>query len=556
MAVICSIMTLGKTSPAKKIGFFSLNRLCWLSYPVTLLVTLLAFYGLMSFEGDSADWQLLTDSYFLGVLGFTLKQSTISSFASVLFAIPIARALNQLNAQRFKNIFLGLCLLCFVTPTLVVVTGLVALLGRSGWLTPYIESLVEDYSWNLYGLNGILLAHLFMNMPFAIRIIHQQLATIPDTSWRLAKQLKLSPWQRFVIIEKPVIQSAGLMLFGFIFVLCFNSFAVVLALGGGPQSTTLEVAVYQALKYDFNISEALTLAWSQLLIAGGLYACFSAMGTPVWQSHEVINQTTRPYPLTIQASRLRLLALCGVSILLLLPYVALLPSISLFFTADIWRLVMQPLLLSIGLGMTSASISLVMAYTLLQPIRSQLKQKRSMRVKLLEQVATHQLFAPAMVISVGLFVFLLPRVDLDRWGIIVVILLNSAVLVPFAFQKLKPRLIQFDQQYDRLCLSLKLNTWERWKIEWAFIRPSFISAASLVFVLAAGDVAIFAIFGPSDWSTLPWLIYSLAGTYRIPEASAASLLLLLVCAGALWLLQLVANRTAVSSVEPSTDAEP
>ncbi|MDO6646794.1 hypothetical protein, partial [Acinetobacter guillouiae] len=73
-------------------------------------------------------------------------------------------------------------------------------------------------------------------------------------------------------------------------------------------------------------------------------------------------------------------------------------------------------------------------------------------------MATHQLFAPAMVISVGLFVFLLPRVDLDRWGIIVVILLNSAVLVPFAFQKLKPRLIQFDQQYDRLCLSLKLNT--------------------------------------------------------------------------------------------------
>lgn len=75
--------------------------------------------------------------------------------------------------------------------------------------------------------------------------------------------------------------------------------------------------------------------------------------------------------------------------------------------------------------------------------------------------------------------FLLPRVDLDRWGIIVVILLNSAVLVPFAFQKLKPRLIQFDQQYDRLCLSLKLNTWERWKIEWAFIRPALFQQLAL-----------------------------------------------------------------------------
>ena len=61
------------------------------------------------------------------------------------------------------------------------------------------------------------------------------------------------------------------MLLGFVFILCFNSFAVVLALGGGPQATTLEVAIYQALKYDFNIPEALSFAWTQLAIAGGLF---------------------------------------------------------------------------------------------------------------------------------------------------------------------------------------------------------------------------------------------------------------------------------------------
>jgi len=524
---------------------FKLGQLFWLSYPLTVAITLLAFYGLMSFEGDSADWQLLTDGYFLGVLGFTLKQSLISSLASIVFAIPIARALCLLKNARYKQLFLGLCLLCFVTPTLVVVTGLVALLGRAGWLTPYIESLLGNDNWNLYGLNGILLAHLFMNMPFAIRMMYQQLSNIPDTSWRLANQLKLTCWQRFLIVEKPVIQATGLMLFGFIFVLCFNSFAVVLALGGGPQSTTLEVAVYQALKYDFNIPEALTLAWSQLLIAGGLYAGFASFGSPVWQSHEMESRPIRLSSPTLLKRGYSAVLIGVVSILLILPYLALLPGFSLLTSPNSWSLFAHPLLLSIGLGITAAALSLLMAYALLQPIRQQLRQQQNFTAKLLEQVATHQLFAPAMVISVGLFVYLLPRIDLDRWGIIVVIALNAAVLVPFAFQKLKPRLIQFDQQYDRLCLSLKLSPIERWKIEWGFLRPSFISATGLVFVLAMGDVAIFAIFGPSNLSTLPWLIYNLASTYRIPEASAASLLLLVVCAWALWALQIAADKTEI-----------
>ncbi len=36
-----------------------------------------------------------------------------------------------------------------------------------------------------------------------------------------------------------------------IFMLCFTSFTTVLALGAAP-TTTLEVAVYQALRFDFD----------------------------------------------------------------------------------------------------------------------------------------------------------------------------------------------------------------------------------------------------------------------------------------------------------------
>ena len=39
---------------------------------------------------------------------------------------------------------------------------------------------------------------------------------------------------------------------GLIFMLCMTSFTIVLTLGGGPAATTLEVAIYQSLRFDFD----------------------------------------------------------------------------------------------------------------------------------------------------------------------------------------------------------------------------------------------------------------------------------------------------------------
>ena len=48
-----------------------------------------------------------------------------------------------------------------------------------------------------------------------------------------------------------------------VFMLCLTSFAVVLSLGGGPRNTTLEVAIYQSLRFDFDPAQAVVLALLQ-----------------------------------------------------------------------------------------------------------------------------------------------------------------------------------------------------------------------------------------------------------------------------------------------------
>ncbi|WP_051221818.1 ABC transporter permease subunit [Neptunomonas japonica] len=531
-------------------------RLYWLAYAAIFALTVLSFYGLINFGDEGLDTSLLQDSYFYAILGFTLKQALLSALFSVGIAIPIARALYFLPALRFKKLFLTFCLLCFVTPTLIVITGLVALLGRSGLLTPSLNTALSSFSestWNLYGLSGILIAHIFMNMPLAVRIIYLQLQTIPDNSWKLASQLKLSKRQCFRIVEWPVLKSSSVLLLCFIFVLCFNSFAVVLALGGGPQSTTLEVAIYQALKYDFNIPEALTLAWTQLIVAGGLYWLITRSGGVSWQSIESSQYNWRPNQSS--SARFWFSSLYGSAwLVLLLPYLSLLPGL---FDSDLsskdLKAIGRSALISISLAAIAACLAMALAFALLRPIRQAALKAQSKRVWLYESLATHALVAPAMVLSVGLFVYLLPRIDLDRWGIIFVVLLNTALVIPFAVQKLKPRLLQFDQQYDRLARSLKLTQQTRWKIEWPFIKEIYLATMGLVLVLAMGDVAIFSIFGSTDWTTLPWLIYGYASSYRIAEASAASFLLLTLCALFLFFLEKLSSRSTVSKqpIEPS-----
>lgn len=505
----------------------------WGSLSLIVLLTSLAFLGLIGIDQpeQGIDWQLLQDSYFHSILWFSIKQATLSTLLAVVLAIPIARALYFLPLLPAKRSFLSLCLLCFVMPTLVLITGLLALLGRSGLISPYLGD-----DWNLYGLTGILIAHVYLNLPFAVRIILQQLQSIPDTSWRLASQLKLSPVQRFKLIEWPILQSPLLVLSGFIFVLCFNSFAVVLALGGGPAATTLEVAIYQALKYDFNISEALTLAWTQFGIAGLLFLVLSRGGQQNWLSVDTHSDRHRPRFTGIKGTAYT--SIYWLSWLALLaPILALLPPLLTDSSAKLnWNALIAPALNSLLIAGAASVTASGLAYLALQPYRQQ-RLRNQKRAALTEWLATHALVAPAMVLSVGLYIFLLPLMDLDRWGMLWVWLLNAAVLVPFAVGQLKPRLQQYDQQYSRLSDALKLNPVERLRIEWPFVRSVFLSSFALLLLLAVGDVAIFSIFGHNDWQTLPWLIYGYAGTYRIAEASLASLVLLTGCIMVVWLFE-------------------
>src|SRR5690606_1240962 len=143
-------------------------------------------------------------------------------------------------------------------------------------------------SWDgIYGLGGILVAHVFFNLPLATRLFLEALDTIPNDQWRLAAQLGMGPWAMWRLIEWPVLRAALPGIAGLVLMLCITSFTIVLTLGGGPAATTLEVAIYQALRFDFDPARAAVLTLVQLALTLALLLAMSRLGSPFVASSEL-----------------------------------------------------------------------------------------------------------------------------------------------------------------------------------------------------------------------------------------------------------------------------
>ena len=72
-----------------------------------------------------------------------------------------------------------------------------------------------------------------------------------------------------------------------IFLLAFTSFPIVLLLGGGPAVQTLELAIYSAVRLDFDLGAAVTLALLQIAICAVIIlasAAFAPLSTSVYSA--------------------------------------------------------------------------------------------------------------------------------------------------------------------------------------------------------------------------------------------------------------------------------
>lgn len=489
--------------------------------------------GLLLAASERTGRSIWTDPYLWAVLRFTILQASLSALISVALAIPVARALARRPDFFGRSLLVRILGVPMVLPTIVGVLGMVILLGRNGWLNQGLEGLGFSGQINVYGLSGILIAHVFFNMPFATRLLLSGWTTIPSEHWRLASQFGFNSGQIFRLIEWPMIREVAPGIAGVIFLLCFTSFAIVLTLGGGPPNATLEVAIYQALRFDFDLQRLLALALLQVVICAGVMAMLTFWARPVATDMALHAIHDRPDRVRVLARAVDGFWLALGALIVLAPLAAL---GSRFVTGPIFKVLSEEAVWaaavrSLAVGLTAGCISVVLGWGLLSTARwLAVRRGKLWAARALETTASLSLVIPPLMLGAGLFLVLRTFTDPFALGLIIVVVVNAVMGLPFAVRILNPPMAQVARRYDRLVQGLGMNPIDRFRlVDWPLLRRPLALALGLTVALSFGDFGVIALFGTGQTETLPMVLYQRIGTYRIGEAAVVGGLLIGLC---------------------------
>jgi thiamine transport system permease protein len=508
-----------------------------------LALVVVVFVAILSVETPDSS----VDTGSIGqILTITFIQATLSTVFSLIVGILLAWSLRHRERFVGRRLLLSLLSTSMVLPTLVVALGLIDVFGRRGWWNAVFgaDGLGLDLATiSIYGLGGIVLAHTYMDAPFIARGLLHRLENIPAEHFKLARSLGLTPWQRFRNVEWPALVPAlpGPCLV--VFLLSFTSFAVVLMLGGSPRFNTLEVAIYEAIKLEFDLPGAVALALVQLVICGGLV--LASMAFRPASALQVVRQPAPMWPEPRFAFVLQWLIIGLFTAFFAGPLVAVILD---GMGADFARLLStasfrNALVTSLVLASVSACLAITFALAMASsqrhfasPLRSRPGRFNHLWQSLLTFSGTVYLAVPALVLGLGFFLlaqFLVVRNVLDDLSVVAPVALvaaNVMMALPFALVILTPALGKTADKYDRLAFSLNLRGWTRWRlIEWPVLRHDLGYILALTFCLSLGDLGVIALFGSQDFTTLPWLLFQNMGSYRTSDAAGIALILLALC---------------------------
>jgi thiamine ABC transporter, permease protein len=473
------------------------------------------------------------DPYLLRLVRFTLWQAALSTVLSVVPGMLLARALSRHPSFPGRALLLRLFAVPLGIPAIVAALGLLALYGRAGFLAGPLTALAGETWPGIYGLSGILVAHAFFNIPLATRFFLEALNAVGTDQWRLASQLGMGAGPSFRFIEWPAMRAALPGVAGLVFMLCVTSFTLVLTLGGGPAATTLEVAIYQALRFDFDPARAVALTLTQIALTAVVMVILARAGAEMVPDASLALSSERPR----DAGALETVVNAILLVAGLLFVAAPLGAIALAgLGADLARLAGEPVVqatafTSLVLALLAAVLCITLTWALVAG-RHALATRGSttMLARLMETGAGYVLVVPPIVIGAGWFVLLRTTTDVFVLAPVMVVAVNAVMAMPFAMRVLRPAHDAAAERHDRLCLSLGIRGFDRLRlVDGPVLGRAALTAGAFAMALSLGDLGVIALFGSDAVQTLPYLLLARMGSYRTADAAGLALILGVIC---------------------------
>ena len=221
-------------------------------------------------KGIGASFTALRDPAIFSAFLLTLYIAFITVAVHALFGTALAWVLVR---YRFRGHWLlnGVIDLPFAVSPVVVGYMLLLLFGRTGVLAPVLEVLNIKIA---FAVPGMILATLFVTLPFMAREVMPVLEAFGVEQEQAAATLGASGWQTFWIVTFPALRWG--FIYGVIltFARALGEFGAVLVIGGGVQGRTETVTlfIYRALderQYVGAYSAALVLGLLSLVLVIG-----------------------------------------------------------------------------------------------------------------------------------------------------------------------------------------------------------------------------------------------------------------------------------------------
>ena len=219
-------------------------------------------------------WTAVTGPRVMASYRLTFGASLIAALVTVVFGLLVAWVL--VRYQFFgKKVVDALVDLPFALPTAVAGISLTALLAGNGWVGQYLEPLGIQLAFNP---NGIVIALIFIGLPFVVRTVQPVLEDAENELEEAATCLGASRWQTFAHVIFPSIAPALLTGFAMAFARAIGEYGSVIFIAGNMpmiSEITPLIIIGKLEQYDYAGATAvatvmLGISFILLLVINGL----------------------------------------------------------------------------------------------------------------------------------------------------------------------------------------------------------------------------------------------------------------------------------------------
>jgi thiamine transport system permease protein len=490
---------------------------------------------------------LITDPYYVRLLGFTTGQAALSTLLTLLLGMPAAFVFARFRFAG-QNLLRALTTVPFVMPTMVVAAAFTSLLGPRGVLNAFLMrafDLPQPPVQVQHSLALILLAHVFYNATVIVRLVGGFWANLDPQLEDAARVLGAGRWRTFREVTLPLlwpsIAAASLLVFLF----CFTSFGVILILGG-PRFATLEVEIYRQAVHLFHLPLAAVLSLMQMAFTFGIMLLYTHL-----QARAAVPLRLRPRSAAQRrvASGGQRLAVWssagGVVMLLLTPLAALVarsftlggpPSLTYYAELFVNRrqsLFYVPPGEAIRNSLAAGAATTVLAVGIGTLAAYSLLRRRGRLSALLDPLFMLPLGTSAVTLGFG-FVVALNRPPLNlRTSPWLIPLAHTLVAFPFVVRALLPVLRGLDPHWREAAAMLGASPRRVWReIDLPLVARALLVGAVFAFTISLGEFGATALVVRPEFPTMPVVIYRLLGqpgALNYGQALAMSSLLMMVC---------------------------